>query len=150
MGWDVVEIGLRHDLPVHDPFATAQEVAKRMNQNIKIVYENKYEYDIEKNVVYRKDGYELIELGRFEVNKSKDYLLMIVSDYQAKQILDSVGMDKLRKATFADEYADIILHDIRSPFELYEIEDPNEYLNIRIFNIIQIAFISCIQNSNLF
>ena len=28
MGWDVVEIGLRHNLPVHDPFATAQEVEK--------------------------------------------------------------------------------------------------------------------------
>ena len=33
MGWDVVEIGLRHNLPVDDPFATAQEVAKRMNES---------------------------------------------------------------------------------------------------------------------
>lgn len=29
MGWEVVEIGLRHNLPVDDPFATAQEVAKK-------------------------------------------------------------------------------------------------------------------------
>ena len=33
MGWDVVQIGLRHNLPVHDPFATAKEVAKRMKIN---------------------------------------------------------------------------------------------------------------------
>lgn len=38
MGWDVVEIGLRHNLPVDDPFAIAQEVAKRMNRNVRLVY----------------------------------------------------------------------------------------------------------------
>lgn len=51
MGWDVVQIGLRHSLPVHDPFATAKEIAKRMNRNIRLVYRNKYKYDKEKNVV---------------------------------------------------------------------------------------------------
>jgi len=39
MGWDVVQIGLRHNLPVHDPFATAKEVAKRMNRNIRLYIE---------------------------------------------------------------------------------------------------------------
>ena len=51
MGWDVVEIGLKHNLPVNDPFATAQEVAKRMKQNIRLVYRKEYEYDIANNVV---------------------------------------------------------------------------------------------------
>lgn len=36
MGWDVVEIGLKHNLPVNEPFATAQEVAKRMKQNVRL------------------------------------------------------------------------------------------------------------------
>lgn len=40
--WDVVQIGLRHNLPVHDPFATVKEVAKRMNQNVRLVYRNYY------------------------------------------------------------------------------------------------------------
>ena len=35
MGWDVVEIGLKQNLPVNEPFATAQEVAQRMNRNIR-------------------------------------------------------------------------------------------------------------------
>lgn len=134
MGWDVVQIGLRHDLPVHDPFATAQEVAKRMQQNIRLVYENKYEYDSDKNLVRRKDDYELVELGKFEVHRSDKYLQMTVSDYQAKQILELAGMEKLRKATFEGEFAELILHDLEEPFQLYELEDGNENLLIYIFN----------------
>ena len=131
MGWDVVEIGLRHNLPVHDPFATAKEVAKRMNQNVKLVYRNEYKYDKEKNVVSEVNGYELFELGKFEVNNSNDYLKMTVSDYQAHQIQKLVGIDKLRKATFVGEFADLILSS--DTFELYEIEDNEETLDIRIF-----------------
>ena len=77
MGWDVVEIGLKHDLPVNDPFATAQEVAKRMKQNIRLVYRKEYEYDIANNVVSEAKVYELIELGKYEVNNSIDYLNII-------------------------------------------------------------------------
>lgn len=133
MGWDVVEIGLKHNLPVNDPFATAKEVAKRMKKNIKLVYQNEYEYDSANNVVRKVDGYELIELGKFEVNDSEDYLQMTVSDYQAHQILKSVGIEKLRQATFEGEYADLILDDIEDSFELYEIEGGKEDVIIRIF-----------------
>ena len=130
MGWDVVQIGLRHNLPVHDPFATAQEVAKRMNRNVRLVYRNEYEYDNTKNVVREAEGYELIELGKYEVNSSKDYLQMIASDYQARQILESVGEEKLRQATFASA-ADSILEDIEDSFELYEIEGRKDNTYIR-------------------
>ena len=142
MGWDVVEIGLKHDLPVNDPYATAQEVTKRMKQNVRLVYRNEYEYDIAKNVVKEAEGDEFIELGKYEVNNSKDYLQMIVSDYQAHQILESVGIDKLRLATFEGEFAESILDDIEDPFELYEIEDKKDCLDIRIFkeNVICFAF----------
>ena len=131
MGWDVVQIGLRHNLPVYDPFATAKEVAKRMKKNIILVYRNEYEYDKEKNVVSEVNDYELIELGKFEVNNSNDYLQMTVSDYQAHQIKGLVGIDKLRKATFVGEFADLIVSG--DSFELYEIEDNEETLDIRIF-----------------
>ena len=112
MGWDVVQIGLRHNLPVHDPFATAKEVAKRMNRNIRLVCRNEYEYDKEKNVVREAKGDAFIELGKYEVNNSKDYLQMIASDYQG-------------------EFADLIVSG--DSFELYEIEDNEETLDIRIF-----------------
>ena len=135
MGWDVVEIGLRHNLPVNDPFATAKEVAKRMKKNIRLVYQNEYEYDSANNVVRKVEGYELIELGKFEENDSEDYLQMTVSDYQAHHILESVGIEKLRQATFEGEYADLILDDIEDSFELYEIEGgkDNTYTYISIF-----------------
>lgn len=133
MGWDVVQIGLRHNLPVHDPFATAKEVAKRMNQNVRLVYRNKYKYDKDNNVVSEVNGYELIELGKFEVNNSTDYLQMTVSNYQKKHIQESVGIDYLRKATFVGEYTNLILSG--DSFELYEIEDEDneETLDIMIF-----------------
>lgn len=133
MGWDVVEIGLRHDLPVDDPFATAKEVAKRMKQNVKLVYRNEYEYDIENNVVSLSKGPDFIEIGKYEVNNSKDYLQMIASNYQANQILELVGIDKLRKATFTSDFAELIIDDIEDAFELYEIENRDENLCIRIF-----------------
>lgn len=133
MGWDVVQIGLRHNLPVHDPFATAKEVAKRMNRNVRLVYRNEYEYDSVNNVVRQAGGEEFVELGKYEVNNSRDYLQMIASDYQAKQILESVGMDKLRKATYADDFAELILDDLEEPFESYELEDRNGNLLIYIF-----------------
>ena len=133
MGWDVVEIGLKHNLPVNDPFATAKEVAKRMNQNIRLVCRNEYEYDSAQNVVREAKGDEFIELGKYEVNNSKDYLQMTVSDYQAHQILESAGIEKLRQATFEGEYADLILDDIEDSFELYEIEGGKDDVYIRIF-----------------
>ncbi len=131
MGWDVVEIGLRHNLPVNNPFATAQEVAKRMKQNIRLVYRNEYEYDSTNNVVKDAEGDDFIELGKYEVNKSEENLWMIVSNYQALQIKEMVGMEKLRKASFVGEYAKLILSDLEHPFELYEIENDN--CGIRIF-----------------
>lgn len=130
MGWDVVQIGLRHNLPVHDPFATAKEVAKRMNRNVRLVFRNEYEYDSVNNVVRQAEGEDFVELGKFEVNNSGAYLQMIASNYQAKQILEFVGMDKLRKATYADDFAELILDDLEEPFELYEMEDRNDHLFI--------------------
>ena len=132
MGWDVVEIGLKHNLPVNNPFATAQEVAKRMNRNVRLVCRNEYEYDSELNVVREAKGNEFIELGKYKVNNSKEYLQMIASDYQAHQILESVGEDKLRNAAFTN-VVESILDDIEDSFELYEIEDKKEKLDIRIF-----------------
>lgn len=129
----MVQIGLRHNLPVNDPFATAREVAKRMNQNVRLVYRNEYEYDVVKNVVSVAKGYDLIELGKFEVNESSDYLRMIVSNYQANELLRIVDIDKLRKATFTDEFAKLILDDLKKPYDYYEIEDYEENLFIGIY-----------------
>lgn len=135
MGWDVVQIGLKHDLPVEDPIATAELVAKRMNRNIKLVYGNKYEYDKINNIVSAVEDFEYIEIAKFTLDSSKDYLRMIVPNYQANQILKETSIKKLRKAKFTSYWAKLLLDDIKYQFELYEIEDENEgeELDIRIF-----------------
>lgn len=45
MGWDIVEIGLNHDLPVDDPFATAKLLAERIDLNVKLVFYDKFFVD---------------------------------------------------------------------------------------------------------
>lgn len=68
MGWDVVAIGLKHDLPVDDPLATAQAVARRMNTNIRLVYENKFIYDEKSNTVTYNMDYEVIVFYDYPIN----------------------------------------------------------------------------------
>lgn len=138
MGWDVVQIGLKHDLPIEDPIATAEQISKRMNRNVKLVYRNEYEYDKTNNIVSVSEGDEFIQLAEFTVDSSKYYLQMIVSDYQANQILKETDIDKLRKATFTDEWAKLLLDDIDDRYELYEIESINydnveDLIYMRIF-----------------
>jgi len=133
MGWDVVQIGLRHKLPVHDSFATANEIAKRMKQNVRLVYRKEYKYDINNNVLSEVDDYNLIELGRIEVNDSSEYLQVTASNYSANHILEVIGIEKLRKMAPFNGIAKSILDDIEDPYALYEIEDNDEHLYIRIF-----------------
>lgn len=135
MGWDVVQIGLKHDLPVDDPIATAELVAKRMNRNIRLVYGNKYKYDKINNIVSEVEDFEYIEIAKITLDSSKDYLRMIVPNYQANQIFKETSIKTLQKAKYMGRWAKMLLDDIEYQFELYEIEDENEgeELDIRIF-----------------
>ena len=129
MGWDVVQIGLKHDLPVDDPIAIAEQVAKRMNRNIKLVYRNKYVYDKINNTLSEVEEFELIEIAKFTVDSSEDYLEMTVTNYQVNQILRE--MAELQKGPLKNDLSKRLLDDIQNQFELYEIED--EEIDIRIF-----------------
>ena len=112
MDWDVVQIGLNHNLPVEDPFETAKEVAKRMNRNIKLGYMKEYEYDVDNNVVYYSNDFSFVELGNFDVDDSNEYLRMEVRDYQANQILKTVGIDNIRIAATKNDIGKMLLSDI--------------------------------------
>lgn len=145
MGWDVVQIGLNHNLPVSDPYATAKEIAQRMHRNIRLVYSKEYEYDVARNAVAETGDYEVVELGTFKVDNSDDFLQMSVVDYQAHQILQEVGYDKLSKANFATELAECIL-DTKDEFALYEIENIDKpFIFIRIFRENVDLYISVIE-----
>jgi hypothetical protein len=135
MGCDAVQIGLRHNLPVDDAFAMVQEVARRMNRNIRLVYMNRYEYDVAKNVVF--DGGEplWVELAKVEVNDSTDYLQMEVLNYQVTRILELVGIEKLRLASHKNKYGEYLLSDIQTPYGLYEISGNDIYIRILKENV---------------
>lgn len=135
MGWDVVQIGLKHNLPVEDPIATAKEVAKRLKRNIRLVYRDEYKYDAANNIVSSSND-DFVEIGTYKVNDSNDSLQMIASTYQVKNILNLAGIEKLRTATYSDGFAELLLDAIDNPFELYEIEnveDKDDHIFIRIF-----------------
>ena len=52
MGWDVVQLGLKHDLPIDDPQATAEVLARRMGCDVQVGYYRDYEYDEARQRVY--------------------------------------------------------------------------------------------------
>lgn len=123
MGWDVVQIGLKHDLPVDNPFETDKIVAQRTKRNIKLVYRNEYEYDICNNVITTVEDDKLIELTFCKVNDGDDFLQMTAKTYLANQLFKMVGIEKLKNASCKDKWIKkCILSDILNPFELYEIE----------------------------
>jgi hypothetical protein len=122
MGWDVVQIGLRHDLPVNDPFATAKEVAKRTNRNIRLVYEKA-----------RKNGYQLTELCKYEINSSNDYLRMIAYYYHEHQTQKMDGKARGFIAGSKQEGVKSMLDYIEDLYVLYEIEDDEESFSIKVF-----------------
>ena len=52
MGWDVVQLGLKHDLPIDDPHATAQVLAHRIGCDVQVGYYKYCEYDEAEQRVY--------------------------------------------------------------------------------------------------
>lgn len=130
MGWDVVQIGLRHNLPIDDPMATAKKIATRMKQNIRLVARDDYRFDTEKNLVYSTHSWDCIELGTFKVNDFDKFFRLTVLNYQANQILDQIGVDNLKNIQFADEDAEFLICELERPFALYELDydDDGNYM----------------------
>lgn len=126
MGWDVVEIGLKHKLPVRNPYACAEEVSKRLNRNIWLVARNEFINDKNSIHVCNVDGLELIDLGRYKVNDSDNFLKMTVSSSLTEQIIKQDRNLKLSNV-------ECNITDLDNVFELYEIEDVEGDLDIRIF-----------------
>lgn len=134
MGWDVVQIGLRHDLPIEDPTAMAKEIAKRMNQNVKLVFTNEYHFDESKMTISYTGNYDYHTLEEFIVNNSDSFINLVIANYQAKMICKKVGKDNLDQLRFANDLAKCLLNALEDEetYELYEIVQGDE-LSIRIY-----------------
>lgn len=133
MGWDVVQIGLRHNLPVESPTETAKEIAERMKRNICLGYRKEYDFNSETEALDWLDYYDFVEIERFKVIDTDDFVFMTITNYQARQIKDSLGIEKIRELSKSNDAAKFILYDIEEPDSIYELEDKDEKMWINIF-----------------
>ena len=102
MGADVVEIGIRHRLPVQDPKKLAQEMATIFNTNVKVVALNEFEYDDVANKIIAPTSDDVfIPLFDIAVDESSKYLQLIVVDYQKKQIRIRLSPSQLQSVSFS-------------------------------------------------
>ena len=102
MGADVVEIGIRHRLPVQDPKKLAQEMATIFNTNVKVVALNEFEYDDVANKIIDPTMDDVfIPLFDIAVDESSKYLQLIVVDYQKKQIRIRLSPSQLQSVSFS-------------------------------------------------
>jgi hypothetical protein len=133
MGWDVVQIGLRHNLPVESPIETAKVIAERINLNVCLAYRMVYDYNNETEELDWADHYDLVELEKFKVNESDDFIYLTISNYHAQLIRDSLGIEKIRELSKTNETAEMILDDLEEASPSYKLEDKVEKMWITIF-----------------
>ena len=133
MGWDVVQIGLRHNLPVESPIETAKVIAERINLNVCLAYRMEYDYNNETEELDWADHYDLVELEKFKVNESDDYIYLTISNYHAQLIRDSLGIEKIKELSKNNETAEMILDDLEEVSPSYKLEDKDEKMWITIF-----------------
>lgn len=135
MGWDVVQIGLRHNLPVESPRETAKAIAERMKRNVCIGYRKEYDFNSETEELDWADHYDLVEIEKIIVNDTDDFIFLTITNYQVLQIQDSLGIEKIRELSKSNEVAEFILYDLEEPAPIYEleIEEDDEKKMIDIF-----------------
>ncbi|MDE5808925.1 MAG: hypothetical protein K2H59_01425 [Muribaculaceae bacterium] len=71
MGWDIVAIGINHNLPINDPIKVAEKLSPLVSGPISIGYLHEWEYDKSTNTIKRPDDlYNWIEIGIVGKDKS--------------------------------------------------------------------------------
>mgnify|MGYP006979265804 CR=1 FL=1 len=133
MGWDVVAIGLKHTLPIDDPFTMAREVATRFRKNVKLVASDTYHLDEVERVVSYVEGYKEIEVGEVLNGCSDQWLKLYVNNYQVKIILGKVGQNGLDHLRFVGCDAHSLLSDALDEEPLYEIIDSSQSAEISVY-----------------
>lgn len=91
MGWDVVQIGLKHNLPVHDMVAFGTELQKRTKHNIRLVAANLFMYSKRKNRISFSDKNEDIEIMCISSPEYESQIDVEVVNYQARKMKSDLG-----------------------------------------------------------
>ena len=119
MGWDVVQLGLKHDLPIDDPQATAQVLARRMGCDVR--------WGTISIVSTMKPNKESILsllplclwLLRIEGGSSAPSLRLIIANYWVEDVRRRIALYDSSKIEFEEEWMKPCLLEGFDPFELY-------------------------------
>ena len=137
MGWDVVQLGLKHDLPIDDPLATAQVLARRMGCDVQVGYYKDCEYDEAEQRVYSIPS-AFVPLGTPHRGGSSAYCLrLVIGNYWADELNQRIAPYGLSEIDFEETWIRSFLLEGGNDYQLYTLEsDDNEdgnAIEIRIF-----------------
>lgn len=136
MGWDIVEIGLKHDLPINKPLEVAEIVSKRMGMNVRLYTQEFFVYNEDNHSVSDVEEYKEIELGYFKINDSDNHIEMNACHYQALQFIEMLGEKRYRTLKYNDRQVKDYFKVWLPPFEYYELDyhgEAGKDFNARIF-----------------
>ena len=135
MGWDVVQLGLKHDLPIDDPQATAQVLARRMGCDVQVGYYKDCEYDEAEQRVYSIPSAFVPLATPHRGGSSAPSLRLIIANYWVEDVRRRIALYDSSKIEFEEEWMKPCLLEGLDPFELYTLEDDEggRKIDIRIF-----------------
>ena len=102
MGWDVVQLGLKHDLPIDDPQTMAQVLARRMGCDVQVGYYKYCEYDEAEQRVY-SIPYAFVPLGTpHRGGSSAPSLRLVIGNYWADELNRRIAPHDLGEIDFEE------------------------------------------------
>lgn len=132
MGWDVVEIGLRHDLPIGDPIAAAVMLAERLDANVSVIAECDIEFDENGGKAFARPACDIAhELKCVRVNDSDErYYLQIPYD-KAQEVIDTVGLGTQKGNRKVDMVAERIFRICKEA--VYQLTNKENDIDIDVY-----------------
>ena len=133
MGWDIVAIGLKHNLPIDNPFEIAEKFAPLFEKPIEVGYYVEWEYDIRHNLIYTSESFNWKVLRTINSEKNGKPIKMEIVGKCAKIIYERLDK-KVSRINFKDQDDyDCFLAPIFNPYCLYDFDSPDEYIGLRVF-----------------
>ena len=137
MGWDVVQLGLKHDLPIDDPQTMAQVLARRMGCDVQVGYYKDCEYDEAERRVY-SIPYAFVPLGTpHRGGSSAPSLRLVIGNYWADELNQRIAPYGLSEIDFERTRIRSFLLEGGNDYQLYTLEsddyEDGNGIEIRIF-----------------
>lgn len=134
MGWDIVAIGLKHSLPIDNPFEIAEKFAPFFENPIEIGYYIEWKYDIQHKLIYRSESFNWKVLSTINsVKKGKPIKMQIIG--RCANIIYEHLNKRIEKFNFIDQDDyDWFLDPILNEYCLYEFDAPDRCIGLRVFS----------------